>query len=219
MFLCGIAKDKGEDILGSIIDYSADDYWRVSEALSAGLLSPSPRTLAETIVDWAERHEAWIAVASEAKTFDFQLGNYPIRVLLSRFVQFQKDKLVSPQFFCWPGMCMTTDQKIVDPKVVLRLFNEHQALFFNKADDLDVFPRLVKGVDESKLQDLVDDFYAWVTIYEFTRQWLVEPGDFEYNFGWLSSKFSADEMKDWVDHSFKLATGISPDDFNIIHRQ
>jgi hypothetical protein len=68
MFLCGIAKNKGEEILGSILDYSADDYWRVSDSLSAGLLSPSPRTLAETIVDWAERHEAWIAVASEAKT-------------------------------------------------------------------------------------------------------------------------------------------------------
>lgn len=218
MFLCGIAKDKREEILGSILDYSADEYWRVSESLSAGLLSPSPRTLAETIVGWAERHEAWIAVASEAETFDFQPGNYPIRVLLSRFVQFQRDKLVSPHFFCWPGMCMTTDQQIADPAVVLRLFNEHEALFLNKADDLDVFPRLVKGIDESKLQSLVDDFYAWVTMYEFTRQWLVESGDFEYNFGWLSSKFSNDEMKSWVDHTFKLSTGIAPDDFKIIQR-
>lgn len=190
MFLCGIAKRKGKEILGSILDYSADDYWRVSESLSAGLLSPSPRALAEAIANWAQKHEAWIAVASEAKTFDFRLGNYPIRVLLSRFVQFQKDKLVSPHFFCWPGMCMTTDQKITDPAVVLRLFNEHEALFLNKADDLDVFPRLVKDVEEAKLQSLVDDFYAWVTMYEFTRQWLVEPGHFEYDFGWLSSKFS-----------------------------
>lgn len=217
MFLCRIAKNKGEEILGSIVDYSASDYWRVSESLSLALLSPSPRTLAETIVDWAERHEAWSAVASEAKSFDFQLGNYAVRVLLSRFVQFQRDKLVSPQFFCWPGMCMASDQQIADPAVVLQLFSEHEALFLNKADDLDVFPRLVKGVDESKLQGLVHDFYAWVTMYEFTRQWLVESGDFEYDFGWLSSKFSASEMNDWVDHSFKLATGAAPDDFKVIH--
>ncbi|MDO9569092.1 MAG: hypothetical protein Q7J58_06895 [Hydrogenophaga sp.] len=218
MFLCRIAKSKGKEILGSIIDYSADDYWRVSESLSAVLLSPSPRTLAETIVDWSVGHEAWIELAAEAKTFDFQLGNYPIRVLLSRFVQFQKDKLDFPHFFCWPGMCMTTDQRIADPAAVLRLFNEHEALFLNKADDLDVFPRLLKGVDESKLQSLVDDFYAWVTMYEFTRQWLVEAGDFDYDFGWLSSKFSKDDMKNWVDQSFKLSTGILPADFKVIQR-
>ena len=114
---------------------------------------------------------------------------------------------------------MTTDQQVAAPAEVLRLFSEHEALFLNKADDLDVFPRLIKGIEESKLQSLVNDFYTWVAMYEFTRQWLVEPGDFEYDFGWLSSKFTNTEMKSWVDHAFMLATGITPDNFKIIQRQ
>ena len=124
MFLSGIAKDNGDDFLNSIRDCSADEYWRVSEILCAALLSPSPRALSETIVNWADTHESWIALAAEGRTFDFQPGNYPIRVILSRFIQFQRDKLVSPHFFCWPGMCMTTDQKVIDPVTALRLFNE-----------------------------------------------------------------------------------------------
>lgn len=219
MFLCGIAKRNGDDFLNSILECSADEYWRVSEILCAGLISPSPRALAETIVNWADNHENWIAVAAEGRTFDFQPGNYPIRVLLSRFIQFQRDKLVSPHFFCWPGMCMTTDQKVIDPANALRLFNEHEALFLNKPEDLDVYPRLVKGVDEAKLQGLVDDFYAWVSMYELTRQWLVQRGEFQYDLGWLTSKFSNDEIKQWVDENFKLATGFYPDGFEIISRQ
>ena len=46
MFLCSIAKHKGEEILGSIREYSAEDYWRVSESLSAALLSVTSRTIA-----------------------------------------------------------------------------------------------------------------------------------------------------------------------------
>lgn len=217
MFLSRIAKDNGDDFLNSIRDCSAVEYWRVSEVLCAALLSPSPRTLSETIVNWADKHENWQTLDVEGRTFDFQPSNYPIRVLLSRFIQFQRDKLVSPHFFCWPGMCMTTDQRVIDPAIALRLFNEHQALFLNKPD-LDVYPRLVKGVDETKLQELVNNFYAWVSMYELTRQWLVEEGEFKYDFGWLTSKFSDDEVKKWVDENFKLSTGIYPDTFEIISR-
>ena len=113
---------------------------------------------------------------------------------------------------------MTTDQRVIDPVTALRLFNEHEALFLNKPD-LDVYPRLVKGVDEEKLQSLVDDFYAWVSMYELTRQWLVEEGEFQYDFDWLTSKFSNDEVKRWVDENFKLSTGFYPDGFEIISRQ
>ena len=110
---------------------------------------------------------------------------------------------------------MTTDQKVIDPANALRLFNEHEALFLNKPEDFDVFPRLVKGVDEAKLQVLVDDFYAWVSMYDLTRQWLVEEGEFQYDFDWLTSKFSNDEVKRRVDENFKLSTGVYPDEFEI----
>ena len=215
MFLAKIAKRNGDDFLNSILKCSADEYWRTSEVLCAALLAPSPKILAETITGWTETHEGWKALDEEGRTFDFQQGNHPIRVLLSRFIQFQKDKLASPHFFCWPGMCMTTDQEVIDPAEALRLFNKHEALFLNKPD-LDVYPRLVKGVDEVKLQALVDNFFAWVSMYELTRQWLTEDGEFQYQFGWLTSKFSDDEIKRWVDEIFKSAMDFHPDSFELI---
>lgn len=215
LFLAKIAKRNGDDFLNSIVECSAEEYWRVSEVLCTALLAPSPKILAETVVGWADTHEGWMALDDEGRTFDFQKGNHPIRVLLSRFIQFQRDKLASPHFFCWPGVCMTSDQQVIDPSEALRLFNKHEALFLNRAD-LDVYPRLVRGIDEAKLQALLDNFFVWVSMYELTRQWLIEDGQFQYEFGWLTSKFSDDEVKRWVDEFFKSAMEFHPDDFEII---
>lgn len=78
------------------------------------------------------------------------------------------------------------------------------------------YPRLVPGKDEKTLQRLLDDFYIWVSMYEMTRQWLVEDGPFDYDYGWLTSKFNKAEIKDWVDNTFKVGTGVHPDAFSVL---
>jgi hypothetical protein len=49
-----------------------------------------------------------------------------------------------------------------------------------------------------------------------TRQWLVEDGSFAYDYGWLTSKFSTAELKDWADDVFKASTGVHPDAFSVL---
>lgn len=215
LFLCRSAKQEGSDFRRSIQNYSAEEYWNVSQRLSDSILSPSPKQLAEAIVQYAEEHPAWTTLEEEDRTFEYGEGNLPIRVMLGRFTRIQRDKLTAPQFFCWPGMCMTSFRQALDAQSVASLFSEHEALFLNRAD-LDVYPRMVPGRDEATLQRLLDDFYVWVSMYEMTRQWLVDDGPFEYDYQWLTSKFTTDEIKGWADRNFQISTGIPPDFFSIL---
>lgn len=215
IFLCRSAKEEGSSFKRSIQTYSAKEYWEVSQRLSDLLLSPSPRQLAEAVSRYADTHPAWSQLMEEDRTFEYSEGNLPIRVLLGRFTRVQRDKLTAPQFFCWPGMCMTSFRQALDSETVLSLFNEHEALFLDRADR-DVYPRLMPGKDEKTLQRLLDDFYIWVSMYEMTRQWLVEDGPFDYDYGWLTSKFTSAEMKAWADSAFKVGTGVHPDSFSVL---
>ena len=215
LFLCNLAKAQGRKFMHSIQSYSAEEYWHVSEVLCTALLSPSPREIATTVVGWSDRYPNWKELVQEDSTFEFQDGNFPIRVLLARFIRFQHDKLDAPQFFCWPGMCMTTYRQPIAEQMVIALFSEHQALFLNR-EDLDVYPRLVTGRSEGSLQRLLDKFFIWVSTYEMTRQWIEESGPFEYDYGWLTSKFSNDEIKAWADANFEKSSGVHPDEFTVL---
>jgi hypothetical protein len=215
VYLCTSAKGEGNDFKRTIQTYSADEYWKVSQRLSDLILSPSPKQLAEAVTRYASEHAAWNLLAEEDRTFKYSEGNFPIRVLLGRFTRMQRDKLTAPQFFCWPGMCLTSFRQALDDESVVDLFSEHQALFLNRPD-LDVYPRAVPGKDEATLQRLLDDFYTWVSSYEMTRQWLVDDGPFEYDYNWLTSKFPSSEIKEWADSSFQKSIGAHPDVFSIL---
>jgi hypothetical protein len=215
IFLSQSAKEEGSAFKRSIQTYSAQEYWEVSQRLSDLLLSPSPRQLAEAVSRYADTHPAWNQLMEEDSTFEYREGNFPIRVLLGRFTRVQRDKLKAPQFFCWPGMCLTSFRQALDSETVRSLFSEHEALFLDRADR-DVYPRLVPGKEEKTLQRLLDEFYIWVSLYEMTRQWLVEDGPFGYDYGWLTSKFTNAAMKDWADSAFQVGTGVHPDEFSIL---
>lgn len=215
IFLCRSSKEEGSAFKRSIQTYSAQEYWQVSQRLSDLLLSPSPRQLAEAVSRYADTHPAWNQLMVEDSTFEYLEGNLPIRVLLGRFTRAQRDRLKAPQFFCWPGMCLTNFRQALDSETVVSLFSEHEALFLDRADR-DVYPRLVPGKDEKTLQRLLDDFYRWVSMYEMTRQWLVEDGPFDYDYGWLTSKHPDSKIKDWADNTFKVSTGIHPDTFSVL---
>jgi hypothetical protein len=215
IFLCRCAKEEGSDFKRSIQTYSAEEYWKVSQRLSDAILSPSPRQLTEAVVRYADEHPAWNLLVEEDRTFKYGEENFPIRVLLGRFTRMQRDKLMAPQFFCWPGMCMTSFRQALDTQTVAALFSEHAALFLNRPD-LDVYPRAVPGKEEATLQRLLDEFYSWVSVYEMTRQWLVDDGPFEYDYNWLTSKFPDPEIKEWADKHFQISTGVHPDVFTIL---
>ena len=99
-------------------------------------------------------------------------------------------------------------------EAALSLFHEHSALFVDRPDG-DIYPCVLPSRSEEATQKVFEAFYMWIGIYELTRQWLVEPAAFKYDFFWLTSKFSEAEIKAWADHHFQLSWGVLPDSFKL----
>lgn len=164
-------------------------------------------------------HQKIATLLEEDKTFDFALGNLPVRVFLARLIRLQIDKAVTPEFFCWPGIWMTTAKDNgITPETALSLFEEHRALFLDKEDG-DVYPRTFTDRDEKTVLETFNTFYSWVVTYELTRQWLVGDGDFDYNFSWLTSKYTQSEIETWASGIFEDAFGIPANGFRIVRPQ
>ncbi len=217
--LCSAIKDDIGSFRGCITDYSATEYWKVSDLLCSTTGFTSPRTLFQTVASWPSKLPSVEKLLEEDETFCFTLGNLPVRVFLARFIRFQIDKLANPEFFCWPGVWMTTGKDGgITPEKALSLFEEHRALFLDKEDG-DVYPRTFINRDETAVQETFDTFYSWVAIYELTRQWLVGKGEFDCDFSWLSSKYSQSEMEEWASSRFKEAFGIATNEFKVIRGQ
>lgn len=210
--LCRAAKAMEPSTLTAIKSYCADEYWDVSERLCAAIGSPSPRHTAELVVHWSKTHEGWKNLTAENESFIFDPANLPVRVFMARYVSYQHDKLSAPQFFCWPGMCMTAYRNPMDMNVAKALFDEHSALFVDKPDR-DVYPRILPSRTDSAVHQVFESFYVWVSVYELTRQWIVQDGEFEYDFLWLTSKHLQEHVKAWAANNFEMSWGIHPDKF------
>ncbi|BFI94519.1 MAG: hypothetical protein RSP_00290 [Rhodanobacter sp.] len=214
--LCLTIKDEVSSFRSCITDYSATEYWKVSDLLCSVAGFTSPRTLLQTVASWPSKLQSIAKLLDEDKTFSFAPGNLPVRVFLARFIRFQIDKLATPEFFCWPGMWMTTGRKGgITPEGALSLFEEHRALFVDKEDG-DIYPRTFIDRNEVAVQETFDTFYSWVAVYELARQWLVGTGEFDFNFCWLTSKYSQSEMEEWASGRFKEAFGISTTEFKVV---
>lgn len=212
MNLCKVIKNKHPEFKTLIIDYSTPEYYHVSTALSAAIDSHSPLDIAGKICHWVDNENSLIELMKEEQSFEFQDENLPIRLLFSRFIRFQQDKLRNPSYFCWTGF-YSAGKKVTDES--LTLFQEHQSLFTDKSDG-DIYPRKFPEKDEAKVQKTFDTFYAWVAMYDLCRQWIVGEGDFDYDYFWLSSKYSRSEFESWARNHFKLVYGVDPSDFEIV---
>lgn len=111
---------------------------------------------------------------------------------------------------------MTVDRAHgISPEVALDLFEEHRALFLDKEDG-DVYPRTFNNRNASSVDTVFNNFYGWVCTYDFTRQWLVNSGPFQFEYSWLTSKFTNEEMTQWATRHFKNAYGREPSEFTAI---
>lgn len=211
--LCSAIRNDKEYFGAAISLYSAKEYWEVSDRLCKAISVTSPHVLVQKVRSWAKNHEQIALLLDEDRTFRFSEVNLPVRVFLARFIRLQIDKASHPEFFCWPGIWMTeirTGSLSLD--AAQSLFEEHRALFLDREDG-DVYPRTFMNRDEMAVQETFDSFYSWVGVYELTRQWIVGTGGFDFDFGWLTSKYSTEEMRTWASRAFASAYGVSPDVF------
>lgn len=207
--LCQAINEIYPELKTGINEYSIEEYTRIATILSHAISSKSPLEIAEEVSSWTEQDPHISELMEQEKTFSFSNDNFPIRVLLSRFIKMKQDKLLRPDFFCWPGMYLA-GEKTSNENV--SIFAEHQSLFCDREDG-DIYARLIPGKPEANIKDTFESFYTWMSFYQLCRQWITTDGPFDYDFLWLTSKHSNEEIKSWVDKHFSRFWGFSPDEF------
>jgi hypothetical protein len=198
---------KQPNLLGAIRSFSREEYEHVSQRISSMMLDMSPIKIAARCDSWTTG--SMLSLMEEYKTYKYRPENHVVRVLLSHFLAFSQDKLLTPEIFCWPGAWMAGEN--LSPKVV-DIFERHGALFVDRENDTGIYPRMREGYAESSVQKMFDLFYAATVTYEMTDQLIVRGGPFEYKYDWLKPSASFGEFKHFADRQFESAYGITPDE-------
>jgi hypothetical protein len=213
LFFCRTIATERPDLVRAIVDYSRAEYFEVAQALTQPLILISPLKIAETVERWVNDNDGLRSLMAEHETFDFSPRNLSLRVLFSHYLAFNIDKLAKPEFFCWPGAWMVGQRLSSD---IVTLFDRHSALFVDKADDGSIFPRILSGKNESLVHQTFESFYSFNVTYDMTRQWIAVPGQFNYDYSWLSSSGSPGDSKGFADRHFEMIYGVHPDAFEIV---
>jgi hypothetical protein len=215
---CAAVRGNPNQYSDRIVNYTADEYYAASDTLCSEASFTSPRQLAERIKSLCTSNQDIIDLLQQDKTFAFGIANLPVRLFAGRFFALQLDKAKKPHFFCWPGICMTPDRSgDILPDEALDLFEEHGAIFLDKEDG-DVYPRTFRDRSEEVVDEVFNTFYAWVSTYELTRQWIVAPGEFDCSFSWLTSKYPVAEIQAWASKNFKEVYGVNLEEFKLLPR-
>ncbi len=215
LMLCQFVATDGQSLLGAITRYSRDEYLEVCARLCKAIVCEPPVRIAETVVSWCKTHPPMRDLLSEDDSFAFAPGNLPVKILFSRFLRFQHDRLTTPEFFCWPGIFSAERPGAWTVDAAKQLFSRHEALFIDRPDG-DIYPRALPGKDEATVSRTFNAFYASIAAYELTRQWLVQEGPFDFDFLWLTSQYPQFQVKEWASHYFQQAFGIPPDAIRIL---
>ncbi len=211
IYLCRIIATQHSSLKTKIVEYSKEEYIEVCEILCKSIVTATPLDIAHKVVSMSEQSAGLIKLLKEGETFCFFDENLPIRVIYDRFIRYNKDKIKSPHLFCWAGV-WAAGKKCSEE--FMELFLEHQSLFSDKADG-DIYPRSFPDKEEKIVQKTFDSFYSWNTSYDLCRQWIVDEGPFNYDYFWLTSKHSMEELSQWAKRNFEAAYKVNPDEFEI----
>ena len=212
--ICNAIREINPELKELVTNYTSAEYFEASDKITTAIGCQSPIQIAQQISEWAKSENTIIDLMDEESNFDFSDENQPVRVLFSRFIRFQQDKLKNPAYFCWTGF-YCAGKGVTETH--LELFQEHQSLFVDKADG-DIYPRTFPDKDDAMVKKSFDLFYTWISTYDLCRQWIVEYGDFTYDYFWLSSKHSTDELESWARHNFKQIFKVDPTDFSVLEK-
>jgi hypothetical protein len=197
----------------AIVNCSRSEYITVSEALTraVGYDGPSEGLLA--VKDWTEKAPALSALMEEYGQFEFGLTNLPLRVFISHFVAFYRDKWEYPEFFCWAGMYLSGQRELAATR---DLWLRHLSLFGDRGDRSGVYPRMRPGRSEAAVKETFDRFYGNIALYDLTRQWILQDGPFLIDRSWLHERYDQERTEKFCKEAFKKVYGVDLDEFEIV---
>lgn len=210
MVLCQSFKILGDDVKYSIEDYSKDEYISVSSALCSICGYASPYEISLRISNWSENSPSVSILMGEYSTFKFGQPNSVSRMLFSEFIEFNKDKFISPEFFCWPGIWLSGDKSdVFQPK-----WMKHLALFSDSGDSSTIIPRCIDGREDDAVETAFNDFYNALILLDLLRQWIISPGCFDTELDWLKDTGDKDEFSAAVISIFEKNFDIKFSEFD-----
>ncbi len=98
----------------------------------------------------------------------------------------------------------------------MALVDRHGALFVDQEDDDGIFPRLISGHNEARVQETFDSFVANNVVFNLTRQWITRPGPFDLDFGCLTQGGSPEAVQAYCERTFRSAYGVSLRDVDLL---
>lgn len=213
MWFCGqIAQNAS--LRRAVTKCNRDEYMELSTILCRSMTCRQPVEMSQQISSWVQKSEELKQLLHEDETFEFGNENLPVRVFFAKHLRFIEDRMLHPEFFCWPAMQMVEcPSNPVDLISTKKLFDRHQPLFMADLGG-EIRPSLFTGRTEMKVHQTFNDFYSWNVVYDMVRQWTVVDGPFKYDFSWLTERYSMDQMKTWVDARFKQVFGVAPNEFD-----
>ena len=196
-----------------IRDYSREEYLTISEELTELTAYDHPMTGLKMILQWFEKTPGLSGLMEEHRTFEFDLTNQPLRVFVSHFIAFCKDKHDHPEFFTWPGRHMSGGSA---QEGMRDIWLRHLSLFSDRGDKSGVYPRKWPTRSEGAVKQTFERFYGTMALYDLTRQWILKDGPFICEFRWLSENYNQEHADAWGNNSFMTVYGVSLEDFKII---
>lgn len=197
----------------AIVSCSRAEYLSIAAPLCKAMVCKTPVEIASHIARWSEHQPSLRKLMEEDSTFEFTHENLPVRVCFARHVRLMRDKARRPEFFCWPAMHLVERTNSgVDLEASTKIWLEHEALFGAELGG-EIRPTLLPGRNQEKIQQTFNGFYQSILLYDFVRQWTVSDGPFNYDYRWLTPKYSADITKPFVDQIFAETFNVSPDSF------
>jgi len=103
----------------AIVDYSKSEYIAVCQDLTALVGYDHPIKGLDAVHEWLDKAPGLPKLMDEYKVFGYGLVNLPLRVFLSHFVAFYRDKLDHPEFFCWAGIYMSGQRSLINSQRAL----------------------------------------------------------------------------------------------------
>jgi hypothetical protein len=211
--LCFAAR-RNPALARGISSYNFENYREVAAALSYACGYDHPLAALKAVVDLIDNDSGAAALMHERESFRYLSANQPIRVMVSHFLTFCRDKYQHPQFFCWPGAFARS----AATEKYRELFLRNQTLFSDRSDDDGIFVRAIPGRDEAAAHETLNVFFGSIILYDLTRQWILEDGPFRYDFHWLTGRTDNGKLIARAQSIFEATFGVHPDAFELVAR-
>lgn len=211
--LCDAVAKCHPELRMSIKSYSRDEYLEAVTLLTGACGYENPMRALESVASWETKQPKVARLMEEHRTFEFGPPNLAIRVLLAEFIDFCKDKLQRPEFFCWAGAWMVGGRS---GETELQLWLKHQSLYSDKADDGGIFPRSLPGRSKDAIYQTFNNFYVANMMYDMTKQWVLQPGSFDLSYRWLTRSIPEEVFGTATKEVFNNQFGVNIDDFQIV---